>query len=198
MKYNKLGFAILVLLISCGSPEPSVLRVDTSSTTDISGRWNDTDAKLVAKSLISELLLGGWRSNFRKDNETQPVLMIGNIRNETMEHIDLEIISKDIEKELLNTGQVRLVATQNEREQIRQERQEQQRYASFETAKRLAQELGADFMLIGNISSIVDKSSGKASIYYTATLELVNVETNEKVWIGNKEIKKLVSRPKYY
>jgi hypothetical protein len=34
----------------------------------------------------------------------------------------------------------------------------------------------------------------ETSIFYTVNLELVDVETNQKVWIGNKQIKKLIER----
>ncbi|RLC51206.1 MAG: penicillin-binding protein activator LpoB, partial [Candidatus Cloacimonadota bacterium] len=71
-----------------------------------------------------------------------------------------------------------------------------QSYASDETAKRLAQESGADFVLQGGIKSNVDASGGKAAKFYQIDLELINVETNEKVWIGSKEIKKLISKKK--
>ena len=83
-----------------------------------------------------------------------------------------------------------------EREEIRGERTEQQSYASDETAKRLAAESGADFMLQGGIKSNIDASGGKAAKFYQVDLELINVESNEKVWIGSKEIKKLVQKSK--
>ena len=73
---------------------------------------------------------------------------------------------------------------------------EQQSYASDETAKRLAAESGADFMLQGGIKSNTDASGGKAVKFYQVDLELINVESNEKVWIGSKEIKKFVKKNK--
>jgi len=34
-------------------------------------------------------------------------------------------------------------------------------------------------------------------VLYKVTLELINIETNEKVWIGTKEIKKLIEQRKF-
>ena len=144
--------------------------------------------------MISDAVSRPWLDQFMKNNDEPPVTIVGRVRNETMEHIDTDVITKEMERAFVNSGRVQVVASQSERQQIRQERQEQQSFASYESAKALAQELGADFMLIGNISSILDESvSGKeAAIFYDVNLELIEVETNRKVWIGNKRIKKLI------
>jgi uncharacterized protein (TIGR02722 family) len=190
---------ILFLIQSCATPTSVVSRVSTDTQTDLSGRWNDTDADLVAKEMMNEMMMSPWISKFRDSEERDPVLIVGKVRNESMEHIDSDVFTKDIERELINSGSVNFVARPDERKQLRQEREEQQQYASYESMKNLAQELGADFMMIGNISSIMDQnvSGSKIAVFYSVNLELINVETNQKVWIGNKKIKKLVDRKRF-
>ncbi|MBO6586642.1 MAG: penicillin-binding protein activator LpoB [Gracilimonas sp.] len=198
MKYLALSLFICTLIVTGCGPSQQVSRVAADTQTDLSGRWNDTDARLVAEEMISDAVSMPWLSNFNQNHSDPPVTIVGNVRNETMEHIDTDVITKEMERAFVNSGRVQVVASQEERQQIRQERQEQQSFASYESTKALAQELGADFMLIGNISSIVDESlSGKdAAIFYSVNLELIDVETNRKVWIGNKKIKKLIERRK--
>ncbi|MEX0845208.1 MAG: penicillin-binding protein activator LpoB [Balneolaceae bacterium] len=196
MKYLFLPLIILSLtVISCG-PSQTVSRVGADTQTDLSGRWNDTDARLVAEEMISDAVSKPWLAQFNEKNEEAPVTIVGRVRNETMEHIDTEVITKEMERAFINTGLVQVVASSDEREQLRDERQDQQSFASYESTAALADELGANFMLIGNISSIIDESvSGKeAAIFYTINLELVEVQTNRKVWIGNKKIKKFIER----
>jgi uncharacterized protein (TIGR02722 family) len=186
----------LFLLIS-GCATQKVTRVSEDTTTDLSGFWNDTDARLVSKEMIKNVVSSPWLDTFRTNhNGNDPVVIVGNVRNESMEHIDTEVFTKELERELISSGEVRFVASPEEREQIRQEREDQQTYASYESMKKLARELGADYMLIGNLNSIRDESlTGKTyTMYYTTNLELIDIETNEKVWIGNKKIKKLVKR----
>jgi hypothetical protein len=48
----------------------------------------------------------------------------------------------------------------------------------------------------GQINTILDQVDNKTLKYYQVELELVNILTNEKVWIGQKKIKKLVQRAK--
>ncbi len=199
MKSNLLPFILLLLLLSACAAPKQVHRVAADTQTDLSGRWNDTDARLVAEEMIDDALSRPWLENFNRDNANTPVTMVGRVRNETMEHIDTEVFTKELERAFVNSGRVDVVAGVNETQQVRDVRSDQQSYASFETAAALGKEVGADFIIIGNISSIVDEtSSGKeASIFYTVNLEMVDVETNRKVWIGNKKIKKLIERRRY-
>ncbi|MCK4695001.1 MAG: penicillin-binding protein activator LpoB, partial [Candidatus Cloacimonetes bacterium] len=170
--------------------------VSTDEVTDFSGNWNDTDSKLVAEQMVKDLMYRSWLTDFVMENDRKPVLIVGRVRNLSSEHIQTETFIKDIERELINSGKVKFVASSKEREEVREERLEQQSYASDETAKRLAAEAGADFMLQGGIKSNVDASGGKAAKFYQVDMELINVETSEKVWIGSKEIKKIIQKSK--
>lgn len=187
---------IFLLILGCSAGR-EVQRMDVESTIDLSGRWNDTDSRLVAEAITKDVLSHNWLPEYLVAHGKKPVVIVGTIRNKTSEHINVETFAKDIERELINSGSVRLVADPKQREEIRTERLEQQQYASEETAKRLAQELGADFMLQGNLNSIEDTIEGEKVMYYQTDLELVHLETNEKVWIGSQKIKKYITQSKY-
>jgi penicillin-binding protein activator len=49
-------------------------------------------------------------------------------------------------------------------------------------------------MLIGTLNTIVDQEGNKAVVFYQTNLELVEIESNRTVWIGEKKIKKYVER----
>lgn len=187
---------LLVALAGCGSSR-SVTRTSTDTTVDLSGRWNDTDSRLTAKAMIDGLLGSRWIATYVKDNQKKPVVIVGNIKNNSSEHIQTKVFSKDIERELINSGEIKFVASSEERSEIRDERSEQQQYSSMETAKRLANETGADFMLKGVISTQNDSFDGQAVKFYQVDLELINLESNEKVWLDSKKIKKLVDQAGY-
>ncbi len=195
---KKSNFILLVLLacvLAC-SPSKKVTRVSADTQTDLSGRWNDTDARLVAEEMIDDALSNAWYQRFKQANSDVPVAMVGRVRNETMEHIDTEVFTKELERAFVNSGMVDVVAGVEEAEQIRQVRTDQQRYASIESAAAMGKELGADYLIIGNISSILDETDNgrEAAIFYTINLEMVDVETSRKVWIGNHKIKKIIER----
>lgn len=192
-------FSLALLIAAACQPSQQVTRISPDTQTDLSGKWNDTDARLVAEEMITDVVSKPWIDQYNRNHQNPPILIVGNVRNETMEHIDTEVFTKEMERAFVNTGRVTMVADSEERRQVREERVDQQTHASLATMKKMAQELGADYMMIGNINSIVDESvSGKeVAVFYTVSLELIDVETNQKVWIGNKKIKKFIERKNF-
>jgi penicillin-binding protein activator len=182
-----------VFLSGCSSSK-QVTRIPEQSVTDLSGEWNDTDSRLVSEAMISDVLKQPWLGNFTQKNGRQPVLIVGKIANRSYEHINVNTFVKDIERQLINSGDVEFVASSTERDQIREERKDQAVNAAEETQKAPGKESGADFMVIGGISSIVDKEGGTQVKFYQVNLELVSLIDNKKVWIGEKKIKKGISQ----
>ncbi len=193
MRATLIVLAMACLTMGCGGGK-TVTRLDTESVTDLSGKWNDTDSRLVAEEMIADCLSRAWLQNFALATSTKPVVTVGTIRNETSEHIAMGTFIADFERELINSVQVRFVAAKEQRSEVREERWEQQEFASKETAKRLREELGADFILQGAIKTITDQEGGDRVVFYQTDLEMINIESMEKVWIGSKKIKKGISQ----
>ena len=184
--------ALTVLLGACAAKK--VQRVDPDQQIDLSGRWNDTDSKMVADALTSQMLSKRWIEDFRQShNGDRPVMIVGLIRNKSHEHISAETFINDLELAVIDNGSVRIVQASEAREELRRERGEQQDFASEATAKEWGRELGADFMLQGTINSIVDSYKKEKVVEYQVDLSLANLETNELVWRGQKKIKKLIT-----
>lgn len=182
-------FACLLLFSGC---KKTVTRVDTNEDIDLSGRWNDGDSRRVAEALTQSALEGKWVEEFQRKNNKQPVIIVGMIQNKSHEHIEAETFIKDMEKEFVRTGLVRVVQNSVFREKLREERADQQEFSSPDTQKRWGAELGADFMMFGTINSIVDKEGKRQVTFYQVDLELANLETNELAWIDGKKIKKYI------
>jgi uncharacterized protein (TIGR02722 family) len=160
---------------------------------DLSGYWNDTDSRLVSEEMVADSLSSSWSARAASELGRQPRLIVGRVRNRSQEHLNTKTFVKDLERALLNSGTVEVVAASDERDDLRKERQDQQIHASIETAKSMGKELGADFMLQGQIHSILDAAGNQQLRYYQVELELIDLETNKKVWIGQKKLKKTVT-----
>jgi len=182
----------LIALVMSESCSRKVMRVDTSKQMDISGRWNDTDSRLAAEELIDQITLANWITDHVQEYGKKPVMIVGLVRNKSHEHIESETFIKDMEKAIIKRQRVRLVQGGKMREELRSERADQQDNSSISTMKKFGLETGADYILQGNINSIVDAHKREKVVYYQIDLELTNLETNEKVWIGDKKIKKYV------
>jgi len=186
-----LGVAALAAT-ACGK---RVTRIDPGSVTDLSGRWNDTDSRLVANALIEQSLTGAWVSRYAAAHGGEaPTVIVGDFRNRTLEHIAVGTFVRDLERAFINSGAVRVVASSDERQEVRSERQDQQEHARADTRARLGQELGARFMLQGDIQAIEDQEGREKVIYYQIDATLIDLETNEKSWVGQHRIKKYIER----
>jgi uncharacterized protein (TIGR02722 family) len=176
----------------CGK---SVKRIASDSTIDLSGNWNDADSRLVAEEMLNDCLTRPWYQNTVKAKSGEiPVLVIGQIRNLSTEHLNTNTFINDIQRVLINSGKVEFVANSEERQQLRREINDQSGNATDETAKERGQETGADIMLTGTINSIVDQSGGEQVKFYQVDLELTDLQSHKKLWIGNKKIKKFIEK----
>jgi len=188
-KYCLITFLAIITLAGCSR---TVKRIDPNTQTDLSGRWNDTDSRLTSQALIEQMFGNAWAVAFEQRHQKKPVIVVGLINNKSHEHINTETFIRDLERAIVNNGSIRLVEAGERREELRRERAGQQEFASPETAKRWGRELGADFMLQGTVNSIVDGYRRNQAVYYQIDLMLNNIETTERVWMGNKEIKKMI------
>lgn len=183
---------LLVFTFSNCTQHRQVQRIDPNQVVDLSGRWNDTDSKLVAEEMIKDVLDRPWRMNFENKFGKKPTVIIGQVKNKTSEHIDATNFIKNMERSFINSGTVSVVQSGDARVEARDERNDQQTFASEETRKKWGKEKGADFILSGVITSIVDEYKNQKVVSYQINLELTDLETNEKVWLGEKQIKKFV------
>ena len=183
----------LVGLAGCGA-ETKVTRVDAGVVTDFSGRWNDTDSRIVAESMVKEALEYPWLGNFSQSKRRQPVVVVGTVLNNSHEHINVQTFVTDLERELTNSQKVTFVAGKNERDEVRTERKEQAMYAREDTQKAPGKEIGADYMMKGTIATILDEADGAKAMFYQVDLQMVDLESNAKVWFGQKKIKKVIEK----
>ena len=184
---------VLTIALINGCANRKITRVDPNETIDLSGRWNDSDSRLVSEEMIGDLLTSAWIPRYLKANDKRPVVVVGLVENKSHEHINSETFIKDVEKAIIRDGNIRLVVAGEKRNELRKERAEQQDYASPETTKKWGKELGADFILQGTINSIVDSYKKQKVVTYQIDLQLTNIETNEVVWMGDKKINKKIS-----
>jgi PBP1b-binding outer membrane lipoprotein LpoB len=142
--------------------------------------------------MIRDSLSRAWLQEW--SGKSKPAVIVGEVRNLSHEHINVNTFTLDVERALINSGKVDFVATKTERKGIREERKDQDIHAREDTRNPMGKELGADFMLTGTINTIVDPSGSTQVRFYQVNMTLISLADNRKVWIGQKEIRKLVTR----
>ena len=185
----------LLLVLASGCVTKRVTRIEPTAVTDLSGRWNDTDSRLVANQLVEQTLGAGWAKRYTDAHGGEaPTVIVGTFANRTMEHIAVGTFVKDVERALITTGAARVVASGDQRTEMRGERQDQQQNARADTRARQGQELGARYMLAGDLQAIEDVDGRERVVFYQVDASLIDLETNTKVWVGQHKIKKYIER----
>ncbi|MFN2369852.1 MAG: penicillin-binding protein activator LpoB [Candidatus Krumholzibacteriia bacterium] len=192
-----LAAVALVALALGGCSGKQVSRIDVQEQVDLSGQWNDVDSRQVSAALVTQITASPWVEDFIAESGKKPYLIVGTVRNKTPEHIPVKTFIADLERNFINGGRVRVVASAEERDEIRGERADQQEFASEATMKQWGREKGADFMLIGEMNALFDQEGGDQVKYYQVDSYLVDLEDNTKVWAGYEKIKKFVGKGKY-
>lgn len=200
---RRIGMLVLTLAtFGLGACAPRVTRISPDQAIDLSGRWNDVDSRMVAEALIQQSFASSagqnWATRFAQTSGGQrPTVIVGTVRNRSMEHVPVGTFVRDLERAYINSGAVEVVSSRGERDEIRQEREDQQEFAAADTRARLRMETGADYMLQGEIQSIEDREGGRSVVFYQVDLTLTDLESNSRVWVGQHKIKKFVERPRF-
>ncbi|WP_221408111.1 penicillin-binding protein activator LpoB [Fulvivirga imtechensis] len=189
---KRMSYFVCLGLVAFACSQRSVTRVSPDQQIDLSGRWNDVDSKMVASKMVQQFLNSPRYQSYASDIGKTPAIIVGYIQNKTSEHIDSDNYIKKFELEIFNSGLADLVESPEFRERLRQERADQQEFASPETAAKWGREYGANLMLFGTMTSETDTYNKKKVVNYITTLYLTDMETNKRVWYGQEEIKKYI------
>lgn len=184
-----------LIMVSCGSTKVS--RVDSDEVIDLDGYWNESDVRIVCDSLIEECISSPRIAKFEGQQGRAPVVIIDSIRNQSSEHIDTSIVEKKFQTAIINSGVMEFVSSSIERQALREEKADQADHSTYDTAKEMDQETGADFMLKGSVKTIVQSAGDKTVRTYYVYAELHDIKTNKIVWMAeNDSIKKVIKRQK--
>lgn len=182
-----IGLSALVL---AGCSSKQVVRYGDAQaveTTDIN--FGSTDLQTVAKemtaSLIASPVVGTLTENKR------PVVFVERIKNKTSEHIDTESITDSISTKVLNSGKFRFV-DMSRVDSVREQIQFQQESGMVDPSKAIqfGKHVGAEYMLYGNLASIVKTNEDKKDVYYKFTLRLMDLNSGIIEWADETEIRK--------
>lgn len=192
------AIAVVAITTLGGCAAKHVSRIEPSAVTDLSGRWNDTDSRLVANQLVEQALAAGWATRYADAHGGEaPAVVVGNFANRSLEHVVVGTFVKDIERAFITTGTARVVASADERQDLRAERKDQQQNSRADSRARQGQELGARYALTGELQAIEDVDGRERVMFYQVDASLTDLETNTKVWVGQHKIKKYIERSRF-
>lgn len=173
------------VLAACSSVEYG----DATAQETINTDFGSTDLQTIAAKMVDDLL--AFPPVVQITSQRRPVVFVDRIKNKTTEHIDLESVTDSIQTKLINSGKFRFVdmsAIEQVKEQLNY--QENSGLVNPESAVVIGKQIGAEYMLYGNMSSIVKQGDSKRDVYYKFTLKLLHIESGILEWSSEKEIRK--------
>lgn len=188
---------ISMSLAACG-PKLVQERLDPDEDITLNTRWNDIDAHESAHTMIESCLDTPWIVRYTALNDgARPIVIVTRIQNKTDEHIDVETLTNEVRTELIHSGQVRFLDAKMRDDIVTEYEYMNSGMVRKDQRKGPGDQLGADFLLAGEISSISSELDDQKLVTYHVDLRLTNLATSEIEWAERHKIKKLFERSGY-
>ncbi len=156
-------------------------------------KFNEADMQQMADTMIKSLVACGYVSNAPKP----PIVIVEKVANRTQDHIDMLSLTNKIRTALINSGRVRFV-DKEARETLDEEYDYNAAgHVSAVTQKKRGNQVGADYILNGSLSTNVQELGGTKFVYYKLTMNLTNLETSTIDCTQEKELRKKFNKQTY-
>ncbi|MAX67516.1 MAG: hypothetical protein CME66_11325 [Halobacteriovoraceae bacterium] len=185
MKKLILALSFLFFLGSCSSFKAQ--RVDNKTSDDksmeITDNWMSADTRRSVKKLIEQMQNHkGYQRMMRKFNGT-PKVFIAEVQNNTSEaYFPIDDFNDEFLYEISASGDFILVDAKAREKILKEITYQNDGMVDPAQAKQIGKQLGADFMIFGNVYMKPEKRDGKTLKEYSVNLRMTNVETAGEVF----------------
>ncbi|WPC73160.1 penicillin-binding protein activator LpoB [Vibrio porteresiae] len=186
---NKGLWAVLGLTVLLGGCANKVTYGDAQGVETVTADFGSTDLQKIAADMVDSMMMSGSVAAITHDK--RPIVFVERIKNKTSEHIDTESITDSISTKMLNSGKFRFV-DMDRVESVRQQLkfQNNDELVDQNSAIQFGKMVGAQYMLYGNLSSIVKNAGSDKDVYYKMTMRLMDLKTGLIEWADETEIRK--------
>ncbi|EGR0548252.1 penicillin-binding protein activator LpoB [Vibrio cholerae] len=190
---KKSVIALLGLAVILGGCSNKVSYGDAQAVETVNVDFGSTDLQKIAAEMVDSMMMSGSVSAITRDG--RPIVFVERIKNKTSEHIDTESITDTISTKMLNSGKFRFVdmdRVEAVRDQLNFQNNDE--LVNQSTAIQFGKMVGAQYMLYGNLSSIVKNAGSDKDVYYKMTMRLMDLQTGLIEWADETEIRKQQSK----
>ncbi len=149
-------------------------------------KFNESDMQQMADTIIKAMVSCAYVANAKKP----PVVIVERVSNRTEEHIDTVSMTDKIRTTLIKSGKVRFV-NKEERGTLSEEYDYNAAgNVSGPTAKKRGNQIGADYILSGNLATNIQQMGNEEFKYYKLTMNLTHIEGNTIDCTEERELRK--------
>ena len=176
----KKSFSILIFFLLVLN-SISAAKVKRGGDANLTPYLNESDARVVCTDIVGQIIASRRIARFAGTNGRDPVVTIGNIKDETGEFFDTQIIANSLKTAILKSGILEFMANKDVRNEMRQEVIDQADHANEEVATAIDDEDAADYMLTGSVKLTVQNNGKKQERTYIVNIELTDLHTHRTV-----------------
>jgi uncharacterized protein (TIGR02722 family) len=184
--------AVIITLGGCGGQKAFTKGNydDPTRVQLLDDKFNEADMQQMADSVIKAMVSCGYVANAQKP----PVVIVEKVQNRTEEHIDMMSMTDMIRTALIKSGKVRFVD-----KEARGTLDEEYQYnasgaVSGPTQKKKGGQIGADYIMNGEVSTNVQQVGDDKFIYYKITMNMTNTESSTIDCVQDYQLRKQFKR----
>lgn len=188
-----LGAVFMLTLSACTTQTKVISRAESSEY--VTATLSDNDFENAAKEMIDDMLM--YELATPKSNGQPYVMMISDIKNDTMQRINTADLTDYIKKELRRSGKVKTTNAfgDNRSENIALSRQlKDSSLVDKSTVKKNNTVKAFDLTLEGRIAQKNSNVGNKKMIEYIFSLNLIDMGDGTELWSDKKVITKITDK----
>lgn len=181
------GVILVCTALGCGPKAFTKGQYDDPDRVELlDDKFNEADMQQMAQTVIQAMVSCAYVANAPKP----PVVIVERVQNRTEEHIDTVSLTDKVQTALINSGKVRFV-NKGERGTLDEEYDyNASGEVSGPTQKKKGSQIGADYILSGDIATNVQEVGNDKYVYYKLTMNLTNLATSTIDCTQEKELRK--------
>jgi penicillin-binding protein activator len=158
---------------------------DETSAKPISTDFGSSDLQQIAATMVDSMLADEILDEISANGP--PLLMVDQVKNKTMQHIDTESVTDSIRTKLIRSRKFSFQDRTTEGA-LQEELAYQQTAAKDAVAS--GQQDAPQYMLTANLSEIEQNQGRLKDVYYKFTMNLRDLKSGRIIWADEKEIRK--------
>jgi hypothetical protein len=184
---------ILALSVSCSSFNAE--RVDNKTADEkglkITDNWMGEDTRQAVKKLMTQMKNHkGYKKTMAKF-KGEPKVFIAEVQNNTSEaYFPIGDMNDEFLNEISASGEFILVDAQARDKILEEITYQNDGMVDPSTSKSIGKQLGADFMIFGNVYMKPEKRDGKTIKEYSVNLRMTNIESATEVFRTRTRVNK--------
>ncbi len=200
MKKTLSFLAVFLFFMSCSSFKAQ--RVDNKTSDEksmeITDNWMSEDTRRSVKTLIKQMQNHKGYKRVMRGFDGEPKVFIAEVQNNTSEaYFPIDDLNDEFLYEVSASGEFILVDAKARDKILKEITYQNDGMVDPNQAKQIGKQLGADFMIFGNVYMKPEKRDGKTLKEYSVNLRMTNVETAGEVFRLRTRVNKFSDKKSY-